>query len=464
MIQRNYKNLTLYVLFVAVVFSLSHSVHAGTIVRPSQSFGTLRSGLVGYWSFDAGDVAKNTAYDRSGQGNNGTLTNGPTPAAGKLGQALSFDGSNDYVGAGALDVVGNITISAWVYPRSYGGASKGRIVDNSLNVAGYKFVINNVDTTNGYVFAANGVDSLAPNSATFNVWQHVVAVCDTVSVRIYVNGILKSTSAPNCPATSNTSLHIGDSLNLAPRQFDGLIDDVRIYNRALSSDEIKRLYSMGGSKLQTSRKGGSSLDQGLVGYWSFDAGDMAKNTAYDRSGQNNTGTLTNGPKRVVGKLGQALNFDGVNDALNTDSTITFTSSDFSVSMWIYPRNLAGGDEMVGMSTGISGKDWIAPDLTKVRSKFFGHLNANVTTNPSFVNNEWQHFVLTRTTANTTITVYRNGINVGSASEGGVNAFHINSIGGASIDSDYWQGQIDDVRIYNRALSPDEIKRLYSMGR
>src|SRR3990167_11541412 len=57
------------------------------------------------------------------------------------------------------------------------------------------------------------------------------------------------------------------------------------------------------------------LTNGLVGYWSFDGKDMAGVTAYDRSGNNNNGTLTNGPTRAIGKIGQGLSFDGVGDSV-----------------------------------------------------------------------------------------------------------------------------------------------------
>ena len=95
--------------------------------------------------------------------------------------------------------------------------------------------------------------------------------------------------------------------------FNGSIDEVRVYNRALSADEIKRLYRIGAMlHVNTGALGANnSLQNGLVGYWSFNNPDMAGNIAYDRSNSTTTiqnGTLTNGPTRTIGKLGQALSF------------------------------------------------------------------------------------------------------------------------------------------------------------
>ena len=91
----------------------------------------LTNGLVGMWSFNGPDMSGVTAYDRSGQGNNGTLTNGPSRVAGKIGQALSFDGVNDYVSIGNsatlqnLPDAGPFSVAFWVRNRSAGNAPFG---------------------------------------------------------------------------------------------------------------------------------------------------------------------------------------------------------------------------------------------------------------------------------------------------------------------------------------------------
>ena len=100
-------------LFISIYIFTPSSVIAGTIFSAPSYIG-LSEGLVGYWSFNDNDMAQspsNTfAMDRSGNENNGILTNGPTRAIGKIGQGLSFDGSNDYVNAGrnpSLDMGAN---------------------------------------------------------------------------------------------------------------------------------------------------------------------------------------------------------------------------------------------------------------------------------------------------------------------------------------------------------------------
>src|SRR3989337_2906315 len=105
------------VVVAAFLFIVSPNSAAAALLINRPLYIGLNSGLVGYWSFDGPDMANVTAYDRSGNANNGTLTNGPTRAVGRIGQGLSFDGSNDYVSFGnasSLNPATAITISAWI--------------------------------------------------------------------------------------------------------------------------------------------------------------------------------------------------------------------------------------------------------------------------------------------------------------------------------------------------------------
>ena len=225
---------------------------------------SLTNGLVGYWDFNNDHMAGTKVYDQSGQNNTGTLTNGPTRTLGKLGQALNFDGSNDYVNLGSNLNLGHsqpTTISAWIYPRSFGGASKGRIVEGFNGNGGTTFNLNNVDTTKGlefdqlYTGGGGDLNALAPNSITANQWQHVVVTWDGGNKRsgvvFYVNGVTQSQSggqdSVGVDDTFGSPTYIGEQSD-ATRGFDGFIDDVRIYSRVLSADEIKRLYQIGGGR------------------------------------------------------------------------------------------------------------------------------------------------------------------------------------------------------------------------
>jgi hypothetical protein len=153
-------------------------------------------------------------------------------------------------------------------------------------------------------------------------WYHVVVVFSGVhSFSAFVNGASVALSYSGGSANSmvygagsrlrmNSSYACGTTI-----REKGSIDEVRIYNRALSATEITQLYKQGASKFATSPT--TSLTSGLVGYWTLDGKDTpwtsaTAATTKDRSGNSNTGTLTNmyqATSTVAGKLGQGLSFD-----------------------------------------------------------------------------------------------------------------------------------------------------------
>ncbi len=144
--------------------------------------------------------------------------------------------------------------------------------------------------------------------------------------------------------------------------FNGKIDDVRIYNRALSPTEVKQLYNLGTANAAHSNT--VALSNGLVGYWTFDgpAMDWRKNQVADASGNGNTGSLvslgtTTAP--TPGKIGQALKFDGSTSYVDIGnvSALSFDrTTPFTISMWLKTSSNAGHDILTKLRMPIHGSD------------------------------------------------------------------------------------------------------------
>jgi hypothetical protein len=227
---------------------------------------SLASGLVGHWTFDGADTQA-TITDRSGQSNNGYFVGGATSSAkaqGKLGQALRFDGVDDSVNVGdinATDGASAMTVSAWVYQDSL---SADLSVVSKWHGSGFSWYF---ASSRGGHGGSDDVhfqigDSDEEGYTTTNVhqagrWEHWVGVFDGTQtgnanrLKIYVDGVSQSlTYDAVIPATTQSTafpVHIGSTDGSGV--WNGKIDDVRIYNRALSADEVKALYRLGGTTL-----------------------------------------------------------------------------------------------------------------------------------------------------------------------------------------------------------------------
>ncbi|MDO8523310.1 MAG: LamG domain-containing protein, partial [bacterium] len=235
--------------------------HAGLILQHPNYTG-LNQGLVGYWSFDGKDMSNLTAFDRSGNNNNGTLTNGPTRAIGKIGQALKFDGVNDYVNIGdktTLELNFPLTISAWVKQSSIGVLDTETSIISKYLSAGnqrewhFSTISQGSQITFEFIKSRDGVGagSLDPvSSATLvgaNTWAHGAITIDSSGNYVfYLNGVPDGTGtiANTTIFHGTASATIGEWSNPAAL-FPGSIDDVRVYNRALTPAEILRLYNLG---------------------------------------------------------------------------------------------------------------------------------------------------------------------------------------------------------------------------
>ncbi|UCD94331.1 MAG: hypothetical protein JSU69_11305, partial [Candidatus Zixiibacteriota bacterium] len=165
-----------------------------------------------------------------------------------------------------------------------------------------------------------GVDVLesADNLLTLNEWQHVAGLWDGDSLKLFRNGIQVASSSytgPGIPEPSDKPLRIGTETPTW-QNFDGLIDEVKIYRGALSTAEIM-----------------DEVKMTMRGYWKFD--ESSGSIAYDSSGYGNDGILTNGPARVTGIQRGALQFDGLDDYVNCgdDASLDITG-DMSVLTWV----------------------------------------------------------------------------------------------------------------------------------
>ena len=205
--------------------------------------------LVGWWTLN--DGSGNVAYDTSGNGNDGTLQGGPNWVAGKISGALQFDGADDQVDCGndpSLDITGEITIAAWVYPTGPGSSDYPRIVDKSDGTGGadpgYKLYLRSAENFL-VTLSAGGAYPNSSSSADLNAWNYVVFITDGTQRKLFLNGAWQRWDESSLPVSSSNPLFLGNS-PAGNRHFEGVLDEVRVYSRALAEDEIEAIMLGGG--------------------------------------------------------------------------------------------------------------------------------------------------------------------------------------------------------------------------
>ena len=210
------------------------------------------AGLVAAFGFD--EVSGTTVSDSSAAGNHGSFsaTNGPTRTTeGRFGGALVFDGINDLVSVADSDSLDStrMTISAWVKP---GALSDWRSLimkeRTGTGTAGFVYALYAASGSQGpsaYIRQGGALHNTTPAAAlAAGAWQHLAATFDGTRLRVYVNGVqVESFAVSGNLATSTRPLFIGGNVVFGDEFFSGVIDEVRIYNRALTADEIQTVMA-----------------------------------------------------------------------------------------------------------------------------------------------------------------------------------------------------------------------------
>lgn len=192
----------------------------------------------------------NKWFDNSGNDNHGVFTDTVIKSNGRFGPSVSFNGTSSFVICGnntVLDITSEITFEVWVNPSNI--STNTKILDKShLFVDAWTLIKNDSNFECHIKFPVVGLKSaIATGMASIGVWSHVVATYDGDKLRIYVDSILKGSNdvgSDTIPINSRI-LHVGRLSSLPLSFFPGLIDEVRLYNRALNHDEISRNYELG---------------------------------------------------------------------------------------------------------------------------------------------------------------------------------------------------------------------------
>lgn len=446
---------------------------AGVFTQQFDTGPDIARGLFLHHTFDS------DASDSSGNNYDGTLTNGAsintTSGTNQIGGGkLSLDGSNDYVDFSShvtnFQGLTEGTIAVWVYhdvnsrdvifETSDSGDSDSRVALFRDSDGSFDFYVREGSTTLVDARTAAGV---IPQST----WTHVAVTVDASGHKLFVDGAEQG-GLTYAAGSSTTNVFFDDVPNLDfgswgvdkydgssfTRYFDGFLDDGRVYDRALSNADISELYQV------------SALNSGLVAHYEFE--DGSGTTATDSTTNANDGVLAGNAAFVNGTIGDGIDFspDTSGTSVMTiadDVALDFGSGDFTISFWAYTP--AGGPTSTLLADGSSGNP--GQTLTVLTDGRISWNLSDGTNSSSYIvgttTDQWQLVTLTRkgnimqtyldgSPSGGTTTFAGNITNPGDMFVGAFNA-------GGTLEYD---GQIDDLRFYDRAISGAEATQLYAL--
>ncbi len=421
----------------------------------------LDKGVYWLWGFD--ENSGYIALDTSGNENDGVLCSMSSDTCrvdGKEGKALQFDGIDDYVDCGNndnLNITDAITIEAWV-----NGTQLQSLSEDYAGILGkgddYNIRYNRI-LDRFYARFIIGGEAKYPNIMSNPVegtWYHLVVTYDkdggANNFKCYVNGAnTYSYTYTGSIGTNDEHLKIGYSY----RYFNGLIDSVKIYNQALAASDIYEHYSNTGT---------------YCGGWSMNEG--RGHTATDLSSNGNDGALTlmdTSTCWVDGKTGNCLKFDGIDDYVDCGNNDNLNITDaITIEAWVNGTQLQSLSEDYAGILG-KGNDYNIR-YNRILDRFYARFiiggeakYPNIMSNP--VEGTWYHLVVTydKNGGANNFKCYVNGANTYSytyTGSIGTNDEHL-KIG---YSYRYFNGLIDSVKIYNRALTQDEIYEHHIKGK
>jgi hypothetical protein len=392
------------------------------------------------------------------------------------GSCFDFDGTDDLVltNNAVITGTGDFTLTAWI---------------NRATVNTYDYVCGNYGSgntggievygkTNGTVILYIGAALTTSTVMTADTWYHFAATRTSGVCKLYMNGVLDVSGTLAGSIVGSNNFSIGNAADYTSENFDGKIADVKAFNVALSAANIKELYDDSKVIIPTKNAaaGGFVSQTNLIGWWPLAEG--AGDICYDGSGNGYHGIVSNedGDEWLTGQTGCPQLVEGYNrKAVFEDSTDYVTAAgpvvtgDLSVSAWIYRFSdtlfYAG---VVAKMGGSSTNGWMFRFDTSHQLEFM-ILRSGVFTGEGSVtlsNNTWHHVV--GTNDGTNLKVYVDGSLGSTVASGGATidsgtGLQIGTYGYGGANTYPFYGIVDEVIVYDKALSLVEVQALAATG-
>jgi hypothetical protein len=386
----------------------------------------------------------------------------------KFGQAATFNGSSSYIALSGNPINGlsNISISFWIKPDD---VSSDQYITTFVNSDGgwNGFGIRISSSAKIQIVRANSGTVTTSENSTASLstgsWKHIVVTSSQSELKIYIDGVLDSTHSISGFTTNNTGeYNIGALKNAGSYSqfYDGVLDEVRVFNKVISSQDVSTLYAETSSTASDT----NPFDEGAgVALYTFDYDASEASGYYD-------GTPSNVDFGVGGKINTGVRFNGSDSSISiTDAGIGNNATarvTFSVSIWVKTTSTSAAA--------------IVSDYDGIDYAFYLQMNANgtlqmgnyldgsgsFTDGTATINDgNWHNLVLINNTSDNTQKLFIDGNNSPDINQtltsGTKNAVAVQVGYYASAGGYVWDGEIDQLRFFTSALSESEMDTLYA---
>jgi len=434
--------------------------------------------LVGYWDFDGDDQTTNLTLDSSDYNNTGECSgsggNVCNWTAGKVGAGMLFDGANDKITISDNPPVRDIfggggTIEAWIYPKSDGESNEGAVASTGpWQSKGWNFQVMNeasdkVSINLFVIFDGDDGHWESPVTIPINTWAHVAATYNDDATgndaAIYINGISQTVTESSTPTGSYTSDSGEDFIigNNPPttRTFDGLIDEIAIYSRALNQSEIMRNYEKGFKRIKDESAVYCDNCSRMHNNFAVFPSDLANVSAREPAADPD---LT-----AEGKHGSALVFDGVDDYLDCGNDSSLRPNEIGLELWFKSSATPNNDILAGVrNSAYDGYHLFLDTAAKIRwlvAEDASSWKLELIGDNAIAAGTWYHVVGTYESGDGRFFV--DGVQQSQTSSATGNPYYIPAsfiLGMSYAQERYFNGTLDSVAIYNRTLSAWEIRQ------
>jgi len=438
--------------------------------KVSFSPATLATGLVAYWPFEGNLADSINSFNGTGRG-----TNPVAFVDGKFGKAIKLDGTDQFVeitGGNSADNLafpgGSVSIAGWFKVEAFDKNWQALVAKGEGN--NWRVARNGSSSTMAYAGGVGDITSGTP--VDDGNWHHFVAITDgsglAFGTALYIDGVQDGSTSSAAVLTKNSkNVFIGENPDSGGRQWNGEIDDMAIWNRVLTEAEITKLYADGaGKELGSLIPPSVKLTNGLVAYWNFDGNLVDSIKDFD-----GTARGTNPVAFVDGKpgFGKALKLDGTDQYVDitggNENELEFPNGSMSIAGW-FKVNAFDTDWQALISKGEGSNYRVARRASTGTIAYAGGTGEGADDVPPVNDGQWHHFVAVTDA---------DGLPFGTALyvDGVLHAIQTNKpaltassnhlfIGEnpGSLKREF-NGQLDDIAIWNRPLNAAEVATLYN---